>query len=141
MPAVTLGLRLAASAYLIRVAAKLWRHGAVDFTGAPVTPWQVFLTTLLNPKALIFALAVIPFAAATWWLYLLGFLVLLVTVSLGWIALGATLARAAGAVGRGRLVPRLGAAAVGVIAMMLMVSSLLRQRKRMESCLRRSLRE
>ena len=88
LPALALGLRLAVGAYLVRLAAKLWQHGAVDLTVAPVTPRQVFLTTLLNPKALIFALGVIPFATANWWLYLLCFLVLLVTVALGWIALG-----------------------------------------------------
>jgi threonine/homoserine/homoserine lactone efflux protein len=125
IPALALGLRLAVGAYLVRLAAKLWQHGAVDLTVAPVTPWQVFLTTLLNPKALIFALGVIPFAMANWWLYLLCFLVLLVTVALGWIALGATLARAAGAVGNARPVTRFSAAVIGIFAMVLLVGPLL----------------
>jgi threonine/homoserine/homoserine lactone efflux protein len=113
MPAVTLGLQLAVGLYLISLAVKLWRYGGLDFAAGPVTSWQVFLATLLNPKALVFALAVIPFATTNWWLYLVGFLVLLVTVGLGWIALGVMLARAAGAVGHARLVPRLGAAVIG----------------------------
>jgi threonine/homoserine/homoserine lactone efflux protein len=82
VPVVALSLRLAVGVYLVRLAAKLWQHGAVDVTVAPVTARQVFLTTLLNPKALIFALGVIPFASANWWLYLLSFLVLLVTAAL-----------------------------------------------------------
>jgi threonine/homoserine/homoserine lactone efflux protein len=126
MPALALGLRLAVGAYLVWLAAKLWQRGVVDLAVAPVTPWQVFLTTLLNPKALIFALGVIPFATANWWLYLLGFLVLLITVALGWIALGASLARAAGSVGHARLVTRFSAAAIGIFAMVLLVGPLLR---------------
>jgi threonine/homoserine/homoserine lactone efflux protein len=124
-PALALGLRLAVGAYLISLAAKLWQHGAIDLIVAPVTPWQVFLTTLLNPKALIFALGVIPFSVTNWWSYLLCFLVLLVTVAVGWIALGATLARAAVAVGHAHLVPRVGAAAIGIFAMVLLVGPLL----------------
>jgi threonine/homoserine/homoserine lactone efflux protein len=125
IPALALGLRLAVGAYLIRLAAKLWQHGVVDLTIAPVTPGHLFLTTLLNPKALIFALGVIPFATVNWWLYLLCFLVLLVTMALGWIALGTILARAARAVGQARLVPRLSAAAIGIFAMVLLVGPLL----------------
>lgn len=125
-PAVATGLRLAVGTYLAWLAVKLWRRGAVDLSVAPVTARQVFLTTLLNPKALVLALGVIPFGTPGWWPYLLGFLGLLAGVAMGWIALGAALGRAAGAVGRAGLVPRLGAAAVGGFAVVLVVGPLLR---------------
>ena len=125
-PAVAMGLRLAVGAYLAWLAVKLWRQGAVDLSAVPVTPRQVFVTTLLNPKALVFALGVIPFGTPGWWPYLLGFLGLLAGVALGWIAIGAALGRAASAVGQAGLVPRLGAAAVGAFAVVLVVGPLLR---------------
>jgi threonine/homoserine/homoserine lactone efflux protein len=126
MPAVAIGLRLAVGVYLAGLAVKLWRRGAVDLSVAPVTPRQVFVTTLLNPKALVFALGVIPFGTAVWWPYLLGFVGLLAGVALSWIALGAALGRAAGAVGRAGLVPRLGAAVVGAFAVVLVVGPMFR---------------
>ena len=123
-PALALGLRLAVGAYLVSLAAKLWQHGGVGLTESPVTPRQVFLTTLLNPKALIFALGVIPFATANWWLYLLSFMALLVTMGVGWIALGASVTRATGAVGHARLVTRCSAAAIGIFAIALLAGPL-----------------
>jgi threonine/homoserine/homoserine lactone efflux protein len=125
-PAVAMGLRLAVGAYLAWLAVKLWRQGAVDLSAVPVTPRQVFVTTLLNPKALVFALGVIPFGTPGWWPYLLGFLGLLAGVALSWIAIGAALGRAASAVGQAGLVPRVGAAAVGAFAVVLVVGPLLR---------------
>jgi threonine/homoserine/homoserine lactone efflux protein len=126
LPAVALGLRLAVGVYLAWLAVRLWRRGAVDLSVVPVTPRQVFVTTLLNPKALVFALGVIPFGTPGWWAYLAVFLGLLVLVALCWIGLGAALGRAAGAAGRAGLVPRIGAAAVGAFAVVLVVGPLLR---------------
>ena len=55
-----------------------------------------------------------------------GFLGLLACVAMGWIAVGAAIGRAAGAAGRAGLVPRVGAAAVGAFAVLLVVGPLLR---------------
>ncbi|WP_043828895.1 LysE family translocator [Muricoccus aerilatus] len=126
VPAVAMGLRLAVGTYLALLAVKLWRRGPVDLSVMPVTPRQVFVTTLLNPKAIVFALGVIPFGATPWWPWMLGFLGLLSGVALGWIGLGTLLGRAAGAAGRAGLVPKLGAAAVGAFALVLVVGPLLR---------------
>ena len=114
--------------YLLLLAWHLWRrHGAiVEKPTATVTVGQVFLITLLNPKAIIFALGVIPFTAAWPWLYLLSFLGLTATVASAWICLGAAMGRVAAATGQSRIVPRVGAAAVGMSAVLLLVSPLLR---------------
>lgn len=54
-PAIALILRLAVGSYLLALALKLWRRGTVleDGAVAAVRPHQVFVTTLLNPKAII----------------------------------------------------------------------------------------
>ena len=129
LPLLAGALRLAVGLYLLRLAVRLWRHGAARLaTGAVVTPRQVFVTTLLNPKAIVFALGVLPFGAGpeVWPPYMLGFLLLLVSVALAWIAAGAMLGEAAGRRGWGGAVPRVGAAAVGSFAILMLVSPLLR---------------
>ena len=126
-PALAGALRAAVGAYLLLLAVRLWRGGrAALATGALVTPAQVFLTTLLNPKAIVFALGIMPFGAPRVWPYLLGFLLLLVSVATGWIAAGAALGGVVGGRGWGGMVPRVGAAAVGAFAVLLMAAPLLR---------------
>lgn len=126
LPAVALTLRLMVGAYLLWLAFRLWQRGAVLVQGdQTITLRQVFVTTLLNPKAIIFALGVIPFAVPAWPAYLLGFLALLVVVAVAWISIGAALGHAAAAAGRSGLVPRIGAAAVAAFALILVGEPLL----------------
>lgn len=127
-PALATALRLAVGAYLLLLALKLWRQGAV-LVGevAPVKPRQVFITTLLNPKAIIFALGVVPFGNAHVWAYMMGFMGVLAVVGLGWVLAGALMGRAARAAGGAeRLVPRVGAAAICLFAVLIVVSPLVR---------------
>lgn len=120
-------MRAAVGGYLLFLAVKLWRQGSAALaTGRTVTPAQVFVTTLLNPKAIIFALGVIPFGTDLAWPYMLGFLAMLACVALAWITAGSLLGKAAHRRGWGRAVPRVGATAVGAFAALLLVSPLLR---------------
>ncbi|MCO6415484.1 lysine transporter LysE [Siccirubricoccus sp. KC 17139] len=128
-PLLAAALRIAVGLYLLFLALRLWRRGgAVLATGAMVTPRQVFVTTLLNPKAIVFALGILPFGAGggVWPFYMLGFLALLVSAATAWIMAGAILGGAAGRQGWSGAVPRVGAAAVGSFAVLLLVSPLLR---------------
>jgi threonine/homoserine/homoserine lactone efflux protein len=128
-PVLAGALRAAVGVYLLLLALRLWRRGGASLaTGAVVTPVQVFLTTLLNPKAIVFALGILPFGAGrgVWSPYLLGFLLLLASVATAWIAAGAMLGGAVGRRGWGGAVPRVGAAAVGSFAVLLLVAPLLR---------------
>jgi threonine/homoserine/homoserine lactone efflux protein len=126
-PTLAAVLRAAVGAYLLLLAVRLWRSGGVYFARrAVVTPAQVFLTTLLNPKAIVFALGIIPFGTERVWPYMLGFLLLLVCIGIGWIAVGAILGAIADGRGVGGIVPRAGAAAIGAFAMLLLVFPLLR---------------
>lgn len=127
-PLLAGALRAVVGGYLLLLAFRLWRRGgAVMAAGSVVTPAQVFLTTLLNPKAIVFALGILPFGAGRGvWPYMLGFLLLLASVATAWIAAGAMLGGAAGQRGWGRVVPRVGAAAIGGFAVLLLVGPLLR---------------
>ena len=84
-------------------------------TSAPVEPGRVFVTTLLNPKALIFAFAIIPprspIAVGPW---LLGFSVLVALVGAFWIFLGGAFARSNGAQLAPPLIARAAAAILAV---------------------------
>ena len=126
-PLLATGLRLAVGAYLCWLAVRLWRQGGVvaDAAGT-VRPHQVFVTTLLNPKAIVFALGVVPFASPHAWAYMLGFMAILAAVGLGWILAGTGLGRVARGGGHGRLVPRLGATAIGCFAVLIAILPLLR---------------
>jgi threonine/homoserine/homoserine lactone efflux protein len=126
-PLFAAALRLGVGVYLLALAVRLWRRGGAALAGGGlVTPRQIFTTTLLNPKAIVFALGVVPFGAPRPHLYLLGFVAMLAAVALCWIGAGAALGRAAASTGRAGAVPRIGAAAVGAFALVLVSGPLLR---------------
>ncbi len=108
-----LAFRIAAVAYLIYLSVRLWRFPPLDVAVQRVIkPRDVLVTTLLNPKALIFALVILPMQDAVWPRYLLGFCAILVPVSLLWILAGAGLKRSVIPAGGTRIAFRVGAAAV-----------------------------
>lgn len=93
--AVGQGLRVLCSLYLVHLAVWLWRSGAQDVQDThPITVRRVFLTTLMNPKNLIFAFGIFPTAGAgtdNLLPYLAGFAAICAAVACGWIAGGAFL--------------------------------------------------
>lgn len=122
MPMVGTTLRIAVAIYLVYLAALLWRHGTRELGDrAPVTFPRVLITTLLNPKAIIFASALLPLEINGLdlmpWLVVLA--VLIATIGASWIAIGASLGRGLAGVGRGDLVYRLGAIAQVILAGMI----------------------
>ena len=94
-PLAQLLLRLALALYLIWLALGLWRSPQISLPEQVVTPGGVFLVTLLNPKALIFAFIIMPPLAAGRWAaalpYLAGLCGLILAASLCWINLGAAI--------------------------------------------------
>ncbi len=128
VPALDLVLRVAVAVYLGAVAWRLWRAGAagVARTARLVTPRQVFLTTMANPKAIVFAVAVVPFDRPDVLVYLAAFSALCALVALAWIGIGRTLGAVAGRTGHARLIPRVGAAGIGTFAVTMVVLPLLR---------------
>lgn len=128
IPGLAMVLRGAVGLYLLALAVKLWRQGqqSMDREAGPpaaetIRVTQIFVTTLLNPKAIVFALGIIPFGTRHLPLYLAGFAVLIAIVAAGWIVAGATLGGTAHRRGQGHVVPRVGAATIGTLAIVMML--------------------
>ncbi len=123
-PAFAITLKAACAAYLVFLAVRLWREGSSALVSSqPVKFRRVFTTTLLNPKAVIFAFLIVPHLAAGRPLqalpYLAGLCALIALVGGGWIALGAALRAGSGGVQIGGWVRRAGAGALVVFAAVL----------------------
>lgn len=95
-PLIGIGLRIVVAIYLIWIAVRLWtRASALAGTGRSVTVASVFTTTLLNPKAIIFALSIIPPDPGAEW-HLLAFAATVPLVGFCWIVVGRVVDAAAG---------------------------------------------
>lgn len=89
VPAARLAVTVAAAVWVLWLAVALWRRPARPGTAA-VTGRRVFVTTLLNPKALVFGLVLLPGPdAASVAAHFAAFVALIVLVAAGWAALGA----------------------------------------------------
>jgi threonine/homoserine/homoserine lactone efflux protein len=110
-PAVGIALKIAVAVYLVWLSIKLWRQPlVVDADTRSVTFTNVLVTTLLNPKALIFALTVFPQESPALVWYFVAFAVTVVAAGGGWIAFGQLLKGAAGA--RAGYIPKVAAVAL-----------------------------
>jgi threonine/homoserine/homoserine lactone efflux protein len=89
-------LKLAVALYLVLLAVRLWRRPIAIGGTEPVAFRGVFVATLLNPKALIFAFTVFPQETDLLPSRTLAFLVLVAVACGGWIAAGAALQRLGG---------------------------------------------
>ena len=95
-PLVGIGLKIAVVIYLGWVAVRLWRHNEALTGAQTVGVRSVFITTLLNPKALIFALSIIPaeHPALAW--FIVAFAVAVPSVGFAWILVGRAIGAASG---------------------------------------------
>lgn len=89
-PSVRTAVTLAAALWVAVLAVKLWRMPEAHGAAASVTPRGLFVTTALNPKALIFGLVLLP-SSDRWVANLSLFVVLVVLVAAIWAAVGAAL--------------------------------------------------
>jgi threonine/homoserine/homoserine lactone efflux protein len=90
-PQLAQGIKLGAAVWIMVLAVRLWFR-----TPAPeadyVTSMQMFVTTLLNPKGLIFGLVLLPSGgAASFPAYLTIFVTCAVSAAIFWAAAGAVL--------------------------------------------------
>lgn len=93
-PAIGLVLKLAAACWILFMAHALWTMKASGASERPITAGKVFVTTLLNPKALIVALVIMPQLGLPALLpWLLGFAILTLGAGSLWIAVSTLLAR------------------------------------------------
>jgi threonine/homoserine/homoserine lactone efflux protein len=108
-PWIKTALRLAIGAYLLIVAFELWRRrDTLEGARSAIGFQRVFITTLLNPKAIVFAFGIIPRSQPHALLYVLAFVGFVLIAALSWILVGALIAGATAAHGN-RLVSRLSA--------------------------------
>ena len=92
MPAARGALTVVAAAWVLWLAMAMWRLPALHIAIPAVTGRRIFVTTLLNPKALVFGIILLP-AEETVRLVanFAVFAALVVAVAMGWAALGAAL--------------------------------------------------
>lgn len=123
-PVVSIVLRLACGAYLIWSAIHLWREGSNALTSSePVSFRRVFVTTLLNPKAVLFALVIIPYLGERKFVaaipYLVGHAVLVFAASLTWISFGAFVGAGAKTRINAGVIRKTGASVLGLLGVLL----------------------
>ncbi|MDA9532377.1 LysE family translocator [Bradyrhizobium sp. CCBAU 25338] len=128
IPIAAIVLRVAVTVYILCLAVMLWRVNTRELrAGAAVTFAQVLLTTLLNPKALVFAFLLLPLGAGPLELLpWLGIVALqIVTAGAVWIILGATLGRGACHLGHPDLIARTGAVTLVAVTGLIWLQSFL----------------
>ena len=123
-PALGAGLTLAAAAWVLVLAVRLWRPGPDGADMAGIDPRRVCLTTILNPKAAVFGLVLLPApTSAGLALRLALFLLMVAGAALAWATLGALSRRGAGASQDPRLVQRIASAWLACIALTLIAKA------------------
>jgi threonine/homoserine/homoserine lactone efflux protein len=129
VPSLAFALRLVIAAYLLYLAIRLWRAGlAIGATQQLIGFRDVLVTTLLNPKALLFALGIIPVHASGSLAYFIAFVAMVIGAGSGWAMLGVALARGLLPKSGTHLVPRLGAVVIAAFAAYLVIAPLLQSR-------------
>lgn len=102
-PSIAVLVKVLAALWLAYSARSLWRHAGVGFGDMaqpislrPISLGRMFTTTALNPKGLVFAMVLFPHGSIV---SILPFLALFsgldAIVAMGWVCLGALLARRA----------------------------------------------
>lgn len=120
-PAVGSVLRALVAAYLLMAAFELWTRREV-LGGPPsgIRFARVFVTTLLNPKAIVFAFGVLPLSAPGAAFYVAGFVGFVAVAALSWIVVGALVGKVA-ARSTSRAVPRVSAVILTFFAALIAV--------------------
>ncbi|QQR37466.1 LysE family transporter [Devosia oryziradicis] len=124
-PLVPVIAKFIAAAFLTWSAWKLWVNaGHADLERRGITLGRVFATTMINPKALVFAFAIFPQVGFVARLPYLGLFVgMVVATAIGWMILGAVAARSSAGLFTGPRVERITAVALAVFATLLAVQT------------------
>lgn len=121
-PVVGIVLKVMVAIYVGWLAVRLWLRPSIITAAVAVDFRMVLIVTLLNPKALIFALTVIPLTHVALWLYFAGFAACVLVCAGGWVLLGGAI----GAAARGRhqgLIQKVAAVALGGFAGVILASA------------------
>lgn len=97
VPLVAPVIRLGLAAYLVLLGCCLWRSEEAEATSRVITPGRIFLTTLFNPKAAIFAFFLMPHdGLAALALWTAGFSAVVLAAGFTWLHLGHRIRRHGG---------------------------------------------
>jgi threonine/homoserine/homoserine lactone efflux protein len=118
-------LRLGAALYLMTLAVRLWRRGARVDGKLVVTRRDVFVTTLLNPKAILLGLGIVPVQGANGGAYLAAFCLLVAAVGAAWIVVGLAIRCGLLSTMAASVLPRIGATIVAVFTSYLVLVPLM----------------
>jgi threonine/homoserine/homoserine lactone efflux protein len=91
-PSISLALKAAAALWILYMATKLWKASNDEASKASVTVRRIFMTTILNPKALVFGLVIFPRGQDVP-IHLAAFLGTIVPVAVLWVGGGAVAGR------------------------------------------------
>lgn len=96
VPTFETALKLGCAAYLVVLSTTLWMQGGrVTTFREPIKPSRVYIATVLNPKAPVFAFFIVPFAFDRDWTrplpYLAALSLLIVFAGFSWITAGGLL--------------------------------------------------
>lgn len=97
-PNLPLLLKIGSAAYMGWIAYKLWRSASITLQSdkKPITVSRLFFTTLINPKPLLLAVAVLPDwtwdSVHNYLLVMLAFALILLPVSSLWVLFGRAIA-------------------------------------------------
>lgn len=95
-PMLLVTLKAVLVLYLLWVAYRMWRQAPRLVTGdARVRPATLFVATLLNPKALVFALSILPAGATAAAWHFTAFAAIGAATGLGWVLVGRAITLAA----------------------------------------------
>jgi threonine/homoserine/homoserine lactone efflux protein len=124
-PQATFWTKVAAGCWVLYLSHRLWTAHRTTDGAAAISTRQVFLTTTLNPKALIIALVIMPHAGLADLLPSLGlFSMLVLFAANGWILFGSLMRHSRRFEIKPVFVQRLAAACLFVFAMILAGASL-----------------
>ena len=126
-PAGPIVAKAFASVVLILLAIRLWRHADAEMTVAsgPISIGQVFVTTLFNPKALIFAFVIFPHSNLQDLVRFFAlFAILVIGIGCAWIGLGRVIGSSAGRLATQSLIARCAAVVLTVFAALIAGSAM-----------------
>lgn len=119
-PVAAQAVKLVAAAWVMVLAVRLWGRGSLDYMGGDITGWRVYVTTVLNPKALIIALVLLPAPATPGFLSRLSLFCLTAGgVALIWGGAGTLARQGNGGTERMQVIQRAASVWLGLVSVML----------------------
>lgn len=121
-PVLAVGVKVAAAVWVMVLAVRLWRIPAAAQGGAEAVTWRrIWLTTLLNPKALVIGLVLLPAPGEALFVpYLMLFCAMVAGAALAWGCAGRMVQRGGGA-GCMRMVQRAASVWLALVSVSLVV--------------------